>query len=268
MKQYLCFAAAIVFLGLATVTHARPQILTNSTGWIDPSDVECPETSDHTCTVKDLSDREPLAYVYTNQSGNSFRYRIRAGTEIKVVNDGIHNEPTFDSQSNENHWTKRVEIAIVIPSDWGKDGEIHPIKPCRLVTFKAEKTYKGLPAPPIVELRCGGDATATNARGMHEIQIQKGKECWSYQGNDSFFVGHFLSWQDITVKAFFETDEGLNDAKVKVYNLTNGKLEIPVTEAGSYPTPEGGNATFEIDVQIDRPYKNIHFHICAISEKM
>jgi hypothetical protein len=98
MKQYLCFAAAIVFLGLATVTHARPQIWTNSIGWIDPSDIECPETSDHTCTVKDLSDREPLAYVYTNQSGNSFRYRIRAGTEIKVVNDGIHNEPTFDSE--------------------------------------------------------------------------------------------------------------------------------------------------------------------------
>jgi hypothetical protein len=41
-----------------------------------------------------------------------------------------------------------------------------------------------------------------------------------------------------------------------------------VTEAGSYPTPEGGNATFEIDVQIDRPYKNLHFYICVVTEKM
>ena len=103
---------------------------------------------------------------------------------------------------------------------------------------------------------------------MHEIKIQRGKECWSYVGHDSSFVGQFLSWQDITIKAFFETDEGIKDAQAKVYNFTNGRLEIPVTQAGSYPTPEGGNATFEIDVQIDRPYKNIHFHICAISEKM
>jgi hypothetical protein len=111
-------------------------------------------------------------------------------------------------------------------------------------------------------------ATAANAGASHEIHFQKGKECWSYQGNDRSFVGKFLSWQDITVKAFFETDDGLKDAKVKVYNLTSDRLEIRVTEAGSYPTPEGGNATFEIDVQIDRPYKNIHFHICAITENM
>jgi hypothetical protein len=247
-----------------TAAQARPQIWTSSIGWIDPSDIECIATSDHTCTVKDFSDREPLAYVHANQSGHSYRYRIRAGTEIKVINDGINNEPTFESQNNENHWKKRVEVAIVIPSDWGKDGEIHPITPCHLITSKVGKA-----APPIVELRCGVDAsTAANARGMHEIKIQKGKECWSYRGNDRSFVGHFLSWQNITVKASFETDDGLKDATVKIYNLTNGGLEIRATQDGSYPTPEGGNATFEFDVQTDRSYKNIHFHICAITEKM
>jgi hypothetical protein len=46
-----------------------------------------------------------------------------------------------------------------------------------------------------------GAMTAANARGIHEMQFQKGKECWSYQGNDSSFVGHFLSWQDITVQS-------------------------------------------------------------------
>jgi hypothetical protein len=66
-----------------------------------------------------------------------------------------------------------------------------------------------------------------------KFSSEKEKECWSYQGNDRSFVGKFLSWQDITIKAFFETDEGLKDAKVKVYNLTSDRLEIPVTEAGS-----------------------------------
>jgi hypothetical protein len=134
MPAYLRLAVAFALvLGLASAAHARPQIWTQSIGWIDPSDIECISTSDHTCTVKDFSDREPLAYIHTSQSGNSYRYRIRAGTEIKVINDGINNEPTFDSRNNESYWTKRVEIAIVIPSDWGKDGEIHPIKPCHLI---------------------------------------------------------------------------------------------------------------------------------------
>jgi hypothetical protein len=109
---------------------------------------------------------------------------------------------------------------------------------------------------------------ATAANATTDIRFKKGDSCWSFVGKDDHFVGKFRSWQDITVKAFFETEEGLKDAKVKVYNLTNGRIEVPVTEAGSYPTPEGGNATFEIHVQIDRPYKNIHFHICAIDEKM
>jgi hypothetical protein len=109
---------------------------------------------------------------------------------------------------------------------------------------------------------------ATAANATTDIRFKKGDSCWSYVGKDDHFVGKFLSWQDITVKAFFETDEGLKDAKVKVYNLTSDRLEIPVTDAGSYPTPEGGDSTFEIGVQIDRPYKNIHFHICAITEKM
>jgi hypothetical protein len=108
-------------------------------------------------------------------------------------------------------------------------------------------------------------ATVANAA---DIRFKKGESCWSYVGKDNRFVGKFLSWQDITVKAFFETEEGLKDAKVKVYNLTSDRLEVPVTEGGSYPTPEGGNATFEIDLQIDRPYKTIHFHICAITERM
>lgn len=119
-----------------------------------------------------------------------------------------------------------------------------------------------------VELSAAVLLATTVANATTDIRFKKGVSCWSYTGKDAHFVGRFLSWQDITVRAFFETDEGLNDAKVKVYNVTSERSEIPMTEAGSYPTPEGGNATFEIDVQTDRPYKTIHFHICAISEKM
>jgi hypothetical protein len=109
---------------------------------------------------------------------------------------------------------------------------------------------------------------ATAANTTTNIRFKKGESCWSYVGKETHFVGKFLSWQDITLKAFVETEEGLKDAQVKVYNLTSDRLEVPVTESGSYSTPEGANAIFEIDVQIDRPYKNLHIHICAVTEKM
>jgi hypothetical protein len=68
---------------------------------------------------------------------------------------------------------------------------------------------------------------ATAANATTDIRFKKGDSCWSYVGKDDHFVGKFLSWQDITVKAFFGTDEGLKDAEVKVYNLTSDRLEIP-----------------------------------------
>ena len=101
----------------------------------------------------------------------------------------------------------------------------------------------------------------------HVIHFKKNETCWSYAGRDSSFVGRFLSWQDVTLKAFFETDDGLKDAKVKVYRLDDGR-EVYFTDAGSFPTPEGGSATYKFDVQVDQPVKNIHLHICAITEKM
>jgi hypothetical protein len=51
---------------------------------------------------------------------------------------------------------------------------------------------------------------------MHEIKVPKGKECWSYQGTDNSFVGNFLSWQNITIKAPYQSDKGLKEAPVTV----------------------------------------------------
>ena len=257
MKMFLYYF--LVFVGLifsANAVSARPQLATTSIGWIAPADISCEPTSDHTCVVKEdaCSDCSDLAFTFTDPISGRKQYQVRGGTKLVILND--QGQDLFYKADKA---TKRVEVAIVIPADWdqrpGHDGQLRPDKSCHM-----NKRGNFL---PIVSLSCNEQVGAS-----HEIQFQKGKECWSYQGNDHSFVGKFLSWQDITVKAFFETDEGPKDAKVKVYNLTSGRLEIPVTDAGSYPTPEGGNATFEIYVQIDRPYKTIHFHICAITEKM
>jgi hypothetical protein len=105
--------------------------------------------------------------------------------------------------------------------------------------------------------------TTANASGSHEIHFQKGKECLSYQGKDSSFVGKFLSWSSITVRAFIETEGGLKDAKVKVYR--NGS-EAPIAGDGSYPTPEGGDAVYKFDVQTDQPPNTIHFHVCSTAD--
>jgi hypothetical protein len=142
LKLLSLTSAVITGLALTTGATARPQIWTNPIGWIDPSDIECPSTSDHTCTVKN-SVTDSLACVYADQAGSSPRYRIRAGTEIKVINNGNNIDSRFDSRSNEYHWEKGVEIAIVIPSDWGKDHKIHPIMPCHLVSSTGSR--------PIVE---------------------------------------------------------------------------------------------------------------------
>jgi hypothetical protein len=257
MKKLLLFVVCALLVIAVFPASARPQLATPSIGWIEPSDIECPITSDHTCFVK------KDAYTWTDQTGSIHKYRVKAGTDLDILNEGKHNEGSYpkdyDSNPNAGGYVhhRRVEVGIIIPADWDSNGNLKAFKPCHV---KAEGQF-----PPIVSLAC---KTATRNSPLHEIHIQKGKECWSYVGHDSSFVGQFLSWQDVTVKAFFETDEGIKDAQVKVYNLTNDRQEIPATQAGSYPTPEGGNATFEIDVQIDRPYKDIHFHICAISEKM
>jgi hypothetical protein len=50
---------------------------------------------------------------------------------------------------------------------------------------------------------------ATAANATTDIRFKKGDSCWSFVGKDDHFVGKFRSWQDITVKAFFETEEGL-----------------------------------------------------------
>jgi hypothetical protein len=146
----LATVAATLTLGLVGVVSARPQLHTESIGWIGPNDITCEATSDHTCFVRD-----DLDFAYTSTKWQPYEYsghpdpdakplyRVKGGTEL-VILDSRGSDLAYDP----GHAKGDVEVAIVIPADWGKDGELHPIKKCHLKTQGK--------SVPIVSLACGG----------------------------------------------------------------------------------------------------------------
>ena len=46
--------------------------------------------------------------------------------------------------------------------------------------------------------------THCHKRATQTIHIPKGQTCWSYQGRDTHFLGHFGSWSNVTVVAYGE----------------------------------------------------------------
>ena len=113
-----------IFGALSVSALARPQLHTNSIGWIDRSSISCEETSDHICTVK------KNAYTFFEQNENRKKYAVPAGTELVIRSEG----------------SKRVDVGIVIPADWDKDGNLRPNRPCQL-------SRQG-PYPQVVKLAC------------------------------------------------------------------------------------------------------------------
>ena len=97
-----------------------------------------------------------LANTFTSQHGDQIKYQVPAGTDLVIVNQGAKNEPSVNNEKNEYVFRTRVEVAIVIPADWGQDGNLHPLEPCNLF-------YKG----KIVSLVCpraqGGASFNCNA---------------------------------------------------------------------------------------------------------
>ena len=124
-KSFLAIAA---LLCLITVTSARPQLYTQSIGWINPSDIECEATSDHMCVVKEFKD---FAVTFTDAVSDKKRYRVHGGTELVILDDR-GNDLFYHSDESK----VRVEVAIVIPADWdqrpGHEGRLRPDKPCHL----------------------------------------------------------------------------------------------------------------------------------------
>ena len=153
MKEYL-FGVAIAG-AMVSSAIARPQLHTASIGWINPGSIFCEVTSDHICTVKNVPG-VPLANTFTSQHSDQIKYQVPAGTDLVIVNQGAKNEPSVNNEKNEYVFRTRVEVAIVIPADWGQDGNLHPLEPCNLF-------YKG----KIVSLVCpraqGGASFNCNA---------------------------------------------------------------------------------------------------------
>lgn len=129
-------------------TIARPQLHTESIGWINPSDIECEATSDHICVGKEFACGycATFAFTFTDPVSGSENYQVHGGT-LQVILDDRGNDLFYHSEKSKG----RVEVAIVIPSDWddrrGHEAELRPDKPCRLKTSGN--------VPPIVSLSCG-----------------------------------------------------------------------------------------------------------------
>lgn len=111
------------------MASARPQLHTDSIGWIEKSDIYCEETSDHICVVT-----KSLAYTWAEPATDEEKYTVRAGTELVILDER----------------NDQAEVAIVIPGDWdqrkGYEGELRPYAPCHLK--KAGKP------PQVVSLSC------------------------------------------------------------------------------------------------------------------
>ena len=197
MKLMLGTAIALSMLSPAI---ARPQLHTASIGWISPKDITCEPTSDHTCFV-----REDLDFAYTSTKWKPYEYsgtpdpeakplyRVKAGTELLIL-DSRGSDLFYDA----GHAKGDVEVAIVIPADWGKDDELHPIRKCQL------KTHGSF--PQIVSLSCGGN----------------GPEAKSQTGNPSFNCQNAKAPDEV---AICQTPK-LSEMDAKMANLYSGYRKL------------------------------------------
>ena len=100
------------------------------------------QTSDHICRVR----KRPFSYTFVDNKKDQKKYKVPAGTELVVLNEGRRNQPVSNDKTNEWVYSKRVEVGIVIPADWDKDGNLRPNKPCQL--------SRTGPFPQVVKLEC------------------------------------------------------------------------------------------------------------------
>src|SRR5690349_6508577 len=122
-----------------TLADARPQLATPSIGWIKPSDLQCEPNSDHICSVKERVCCGPLSFTFPSPTSTKPKYQVLDGTELVILDDGGN-----DLFYHKDKAKGRVEVAIVISSEWSDEGKLHPIQPCQL---KEDEE-----SPPLVSL--------------------------------------------------------------------------------------------------------------------
>jgi hypothetical protein len=141
----LILASIMLVASLNSAAYARPQLHTQSIGWINPTDISCEQTSDHICVVT-----KGLALTWDGQHGHKQKYQVMGDTELVIINEGRGNKVQSDINADGNDvWTYnyRVEVAIVVPADWDDHGRLRPDQPCHLTTQGKN--------PSIVSLTCG-----------------------------------------------------------------------------------------------------------------
>ena len=143
----LLATAAVMMVATTLSVCARLQLSTPAIGWLDPSDIRCFHTSDHTCVVTEgCGDCSAFAFVWADQYSMRQKYRIVAKTPILVMDEGKDNKETEDTGDGFTY-DKRVKVALVIDSDWDDNGHVVPTAPgCHLAT---EGKF-----PPIVSVAC------------------------------------------------------------------------------------------------------------------
>jgi hypothetical protein len=142
---------------------------------------------------------------------------------------------------------------------------------CLTETCSSDSCADGITAKACHPTRCHKCPTQT-------IHIPKGQTCWSYQGRDTNFTGHFGSWSNVTVVAYGEFFEN-KGRDVRVENIavdafeSRSWRELGKAGDGSYPTPEGGDIDITFVIKLDDhtdmdSLKALHFHVCSVPERM
>jgi hypothetical protein len=161
MKMRKCLLATVAVLALVGTASARPQLTTPSIGWIDVSDITCEPTSDHICVVKNpapaFTYTDPATTIRLNENDvdadQRRKYQVISGTELIILNDQ-GNDLFYHPEEAKG----RVEVAIVIPSDWderpGHEGKLRPDKNCHLKTTSGAIDGSMSSDTPFVSLSC------------------------------------------------------------------------------------------------------------------
>jgi len=164
-----------------------------------------------------------------------------------------------------------VTIGLVFGTPFTHAKETCQALQCQTETCSSDSCADGIDSKACHPTHCHKRATQT-------IHIPKGQTCWSYQGRDTHFTGHFGSWSNVTVVAygeFFETKgRDVRVANVTVNAFENGSWrELGKAGDGSYPTPEGGDIDIAFVIKFDdhkdmESLKALHFHVCSVPERM
>jgi hypothetical protein len=73
IKELMILVNVAALSVLSASAFARPQLTTQSIGWIESSEIDCIDNSDHVCEVTEA----PFAYTFASPVTDEEKYRVR-----------------------------------------------------------------------------------------------------------------------------------------------------------------------------------------------